>query len=126
MRNTLPSDFDILRAVHVEHAVVQPEAGEGRAAMRAFALRDFVLVVRELQVDAAAWMSMVSPNVASHIAEHSMCQPGRPRPQGESQPGRSGGRGLPQHEVAGIALVRRDLDAGAGQHLVVSRRDSLP
>ena len=32
------------------------------------------------------WMSIVSPRCASAIAEHSMCQPGRPRPHGLSQP----------------------------------------
>ena len=47
-----------------------------------------------------------------------MCQPGRPRPQGLSQPGKSGGRGLPQHEVAWVALVRRDIDARAGQQFL--------
>ena len=30
------------------------------------------------------WMSNSSPSSASAIAEHSMCQPGRPRPHGES------------------------------------------
>jgi hypothetical protein len=30
------------------------------------------------------WMSKSSPRIASAIAEHSMCQPGRPRPHGES------------------------------------------
>ena len=31
------------------------------------------------------WISSGAPSVASAIAEHSMCQPGRPRPQGASQ-----------------------------------------
>ncbi len=31
------------------------------------------------------WISKSSPSSDSAIAEHSMCQPGRPRPQGESQ-----------------------------------------
>ena len=30
------------------------------------------------------WISNAGPRKASAIAEHSMCQPGRPRPQGES------------------------------------------
>ena len=49
----LPTDLDILAPPKFEHAVVQPEARERLAAVGAFALRDFVLVVRELQVDAA-------------------------------------------------------------------------
>ena len=32
------------------------------------------------------WRSNVSPRYFIDIAEHSMCQPGRPRPHGESQP----------------------------------------
>src|SRR5690349_3704033 len=39
---------------HVDEAVVHPEAGEGRAAMRAAALRDLILMVREDEVEAAA------------------------------------------------------------------------
>ena len=31
------------------------------------------------------WMSNSRPSSSSAIAEHSMCQPGRPRPHGESQ-----------------------------------------
>ncbi len=31
------------------------------------------------------WMSNSTPSSASAIAEHSMCQPGRPRPHGASQ-----------------------------------------
>ena len=31
------------------------------------------------------WMSKASPRYLPAIAEHSMCQPGRPRPQGEGQ-----------------------------------------
>ena len=31
------------------------------------------------------WISNVSPRMFSAIAEHSMCQPGRPRPHGEFQ-----------------------------------------
>ena len=42
-----------LRAIEGEHAVVQPEAGKGLAAVRTGGLRDFVFVVREHQVDAA-------------------------------------------------------------------------
>ncbi|MNL44628.1 hypothetical protein D3C87_1672170 [compost metagenome] len=36
------------------------------------------------------WMSMVSPRCLRTMAEHSMCQPGRPGPQGESQEGSPG------------------------------------
>ena len=36
------------------------------------------------------WMSMVSPSSAEIIALHSMCQPGRPAPQGDGQVGSPG------------------------------------
>ena len=65
-------------------------------------------------------MSKVSPRCAALIAEHSMCQPGRPRPHGLSQPGSVRVRRLPQHEIGGVALVGRHLDAGAGDHLVAA------
>ena len=45
---------------------------------RAARLRDLVLVVREHQIDAAAVDVEVSPRCFHDIAEHSMCQPGRP------------------------------------------------
>ena len=55
---------------------------------------------------------------ASAIAEHSMCQPGRPRPHGESQPGRSSVDGFHSTKSPAIALVRRHFDARAGQHFL--------
>jgi hypothetical protein len=36
-----------------------------------------------------------------------------------------GGRGLPQHEIAGVALVGGDLDPGAGDHLVAAAARQL-
>ena len=50
-----------------------------------------------------------------------MCQPGRPgaaMPHGLGHPGSFGLGRLPQHEIHRIALVGRDVDAGAGEHLV--------
>ena len=46
-----------------------------------------------------------------------MCQPGRPRPQGLSQPGCSADGRLPQHEIGAVALVRRDLHPSPLDHL---------
>ena len=67
------------------------------------------------------WMSKRSPRYLVAIAEHSMCQPGNPRPQGESHsccrstPGR---RQLPEREVGGVALGLDVLDAARGLELV--------
>ncbi len=63
--------------------------------------------------------SKSSPSCARAIAEHSMCQPGRPRPQGESQAVSSSGLvGLPEREVERRVLALPRLDARAGDQLV--------
>jgi hypothetical protein len=67
------------------------------------ALGDLVLVVGEDEVLAAAVDVEGLAEVLPLMAEHSMCQPGRPRPHGLSQPGSSSGR-LPQHEVPRVRL----------------------
>ena len=77
-----------LLATHGDPAVVQPEPGERVAD--GFGLGDLVLVVREDQVHSAAWMSNSAPRYASHIATHSVCQPGRPRPHGVGHDGSPG------------------------------------
>ena len=41
------------------------------------------------------------------MAEHSMCQPGRPWPHGLSHAGSPGLAAFPQREVAGVALAGR-------------------
>jgi len=43
------------------------------------------------------------------IAEHSMCQPGRPRPTGSASRAGSPSR-LPQHEVGGVLLIGRHIN----------------
>src|SRR5712691_3553612 len=50
------------------------------------------------------WISKVNPSRAALIAEHSMCQPGRPRPQGLFQPGNSGGEGFHNTKSIGFFL----------------------
>ena len=94
--------------------------------MSADRLRDLVLVMRELQVDAAAMdVDGVAERGFTHrrafdVPARATAAPGRvPARQFRR-------RRLPQHEVAGIALVRRHLDAGAGQHLVGGTARQLP
>ncbi len=55
-----------------------------------------------------------------------MCQPGRPRPHGLSQPGSSGGEGFHSTEVAGVALVGCHLDPRASQQLIRSAARQAP
>ena len=65
------------------------------------------------------WISKPTPSSCSAIAEHSMCQPGRPGPQGDV-PGRVLARlaRLPQREVERVALALGALDPLALVHLV--------
>ena len=62
-----------------------------RLAGRGLALGDLVLVVREDQVDAAGVdVERLARGAAMLIAEHSMCQPGRPGPIAVSHDGSPG------------------------------------
>jgi hypothetical protein len=73
-------------------------------------LRLLVLVVREAQVDAAAVDVELRPEVLAAIAEHSMCQPGRPGPTASARtrsPARPPCASLPEGEVARVALAAR-------------------
>ena len=60
------------------------------------------------------------------MAEHSMCQPGRPGPQGLSHDGSPGLAALPQGEVGRRALALGHLAAFALHGLGTSRLLSLP
>ena len=50
------------------------------------------------------WMSNTSPSACHDMAEHSMCQPGRPGPQGLSQAGTPGGEGFHSTKSPGSRL----------------------
>src|SRR4051812_23957157 len=50
------------------------------------------------------WMSKVSPRYLIDIAEHSMCQPGRPGPQGDSHVGSPGLAAFHSAKSAGLRL----------------------
>ncbi len=81
----LPTDFDIFSSsVWTIPLCIQIRArGEPAGGL---GLGDLVLVMGEDEVGAAAVDREVGAELGfSAIAEHSMCQPGRPSPQGESQ-----------------------------------------
>ena len=69
---------------------------------------------------------MVSPRWASAIAEHSMCQPGRPTPQGESQPGSSGGEGFQSTKSPGSRLYGATSTRAPASISSSGRRESVP
>ena len=65
------------------------------------------------------WTSKSTPRYCSAMAEHSMCQPGRPGPHGESQLVSSPSLvDLPEREVERVLLAVGALDALALVHLV--------
>ena len=65
------------------------------------------------------WMSNDGPRWAMLIAEHSMCQPGRPSPIAVDHDGSPGFGALPQGEVADVVLgVLVGLDAFADPELL--------
>ena len=53
------------------------------------------------------WRSNPSPRMSSDIAEHSMCQPGRPLPHGESHAGSPGLAAFQSAKSIGLRLARR-------------------
>ena len=88
----LPTDFDIFSVGELEHPVVRPEAGELAARRRATGR------ARSRGAGSAGrarrrGSRTPGPRCFSAIAEHSMCQPGRPSPQGEG------------HEVSSCGFV---------------------
>ena len=81
----LPTDFAIFSSPKLDHAVVHPDPGERLAARRPRVCAISFSWCGKTRSMPPPWMSKSSPRSSSAIAEHSMCQPGRPRPQGESQ-----------------------------------------
>ena len=81
----LPTDFDIFSVGHLDHPVVHPDPRQRHPAGR-LGLGDLVLVVGKTRSEPPPWIAKSVPSSFSAIAEHSMCQPGRPSPQGEGQP----------------------------------------
>src|SRR5687768_3671709 len=90
-----------LRPCHRQKAVMHPVTCERCPIVAAAALRNFVFVVRKMRSRPPAWMSIVSPRCRSIIAEHSICQPGRPLPQGLSQPITPASEGFQSTKSAG-------------------------
>ena len=83
---------------------MQPGPDE-RLAGGGLALGDLVLVVREDRSTPPVWMSKTARGAAMLIAEHSICQPGRPGPTPSSHDGSPGFGALPEREVADIVLA---------------------
>ena len=80
----LPTDFDIFSsAIRIIPLCIQIRAsGSPRAASDCATSFSWCGKIRS---EPPPWISKSGPSSFSAIAEHSMCQPGRPGPQGESQ-----------------------------------------
>ncbi len=109
---------------HVDEAVVHPVTRQRRTVVRTAALRDLVFVVREDEVEAAG---VDVYRLAQMLPDHRRAFD---VPAGAAAPPRAVPADLrciarlPQHEVGGIALVRRHLDPRAGDHrLAVAFRE---
>jgi len=110
-----------LLAVHADHGLVHPVAHEGLTGGR-LGLGRLALVVGEDQVGPAP----VQVDGGAQLPQgqgRALDVPARPARPPQRVPGRLvGGRGLPQHEVQGIALVGvvgvAAVEGGQAQHLV--------
>ena len=71
-----------LGAAELEHPVVHPDPRERPADRRDWAIS--FSWCGKTRSSPPPWISNSGPSAFSAIAEHSMCQPGRPRPHGES------------------------------------------
>ena len=114
-----------LLVVHAHEAVVHPDVHELRAAGGA-GLRDLVLVVRELEVHAAAVDVEV---LAEQLDRHrrALDVPAGTARAPRRLPGRLAGLGgLPQHEVERVALGLVHLDARAGAQVCEPLAGQLP
>ena len=114
----LPTDFDIFSApVRTMPLCIQIRAsGTPRAASVCAISFSWWGKTRS---EPPLWISKSAPSSFSAIAEHSMCQPGRPSPQGEGQNASSSClRAFQSAKSSGLSLSSRGARLLALVHLV--------
>lgn len=84
----LPSDFDIFSPLMVTQALCTQYCAN--ASPKALAWAISFSWCGKIRSRPPPWMSKAEPRYLWAMAEHSRCQPGRPRPQGVSQSGSPG------------------------------------
>lgn len=85
----LPSDLDIFSPP----TLTMPLCSHQRARGWPLAASDWAISFSwwgKIRSAPPRWMSIVVPSSSRTMAEHSMCQPGRPAPQGEGKLGSPG------------------------------------
>ena len=121
----LPSDFDIFSAsVSIIPLCIQIWA-KPRPAPSDWAIS--FSWWGKTRSEPPPWIANSGPSSASAIAEHSMCQPGRPGPQGESQEVSSSGLWAFQRaKSSGSSLSEADPASSPWSMSSVRRLESLP
>ena len=107
-----------LPPLDLQHLVVQPDPGKIAFGMGAAALGDLVFMMRKHQVVAAAVNVERRPEQRMRHRRAFDMPAGAAAAPGALPAGQIPGRGFPQHEIHRVALVRRHLDAGAGNHVI--------
>ena len=121
-----------LLLAHLEHPVVHPDLRELVAAARRASAPPRSRGGGRSRSLPPPWISNGAPSTVSAIAEHSMCQPGRPRPHGEShavssigfvafQSAKSSGSSLRRGALEALALVHV-VDVAVRERAVLGQR----
>src|SRR5215470_14481190 len=87
-RTLLPSDLDILSPAMVTQALCTQYRAKSSPKALAWAIS--FSWCGKIRSRPPPWMSKAEPRYRCAMAEHSRCQPGRPRPHGVSQLGSPG------------------------------------
>ena len=110
--------FGHLLPLDLQHLVMHPDLREPRLRMGAAALRQFILVMRELQINPAAMNVKGRPQqLIAHGAAFDM--PAGPPAPPRAVPARGFGiRRFPQHEIHRVFLEGRHLDPRPCDHVI--------